>query len=65
MNAREFLTNCSGCQTQTNRLACLRLVERSADILLNVREEIHGSGNVISDAMKTPMDKLVAYVNDR
>lgn len=41
-----------------NRLACLRLTERCADILLSVRQEILDAGNAVSDELEAPIAKL-------
>ena len=43
---------------QTNRLACLRLTERCADILLCVREEIHEAGDEVGQELQDPLQKL-------
>ena len=45
-----------------NRLACLRLTERCADILLSIREEIHEAGNYVGNELQGPIIKLVEYV---
>jgi hypothetical protein len=45
-----------------NRMACVQLTQRCADILICVRQEVHGTGGAISDELKEPVDKLVAYV---
>lgn len=45
-----------------NRLACLRLTERCADILLSVRQEILDAGNAVSLELKAPIAKLDEYV---
>ncbi|KII83772.1 hypothetical protein PLICRDRAFT_95753 [Plicaturopsis crispa FD-325 SS-3] len=42
-----------------NRLACLRLTERCADILLAVREEIEDAGNAVGEELRNPITKLV------
>ena len=44
---------------QTNRLACLRLTERCADILLAVRQEIYEAGGDVGDELKMPLTKLI------
>ena len=43
---------------QMNRLGCLRLTERCADILLSVREEIHEAGDQIGIELELPISKL-------
>ncbi|KAJ7747345.1 hypothetical protein B0H16DRAFT_1675699 [Mycena metata] len=43
-----------------NRLACLRLVERCADILLSVREEISDAVDHVGDELAGPIEKLVS-----
>lgn len=40
-------------------MACLRLTERCADILLAVREEIHDAGDQVGEELQVPMQKLV------
>ncbi|KAJ6553853.1 hypothetical protein B0H10DRAFT_2169714 [Mycena sp. CBHHK59/15] len=42
-----------------NRLACLRLAERCANLLLSVLEEIHEAGNKVEKEMAKPIDTLV------
>ncbi|KAJ7163568.1 hypothetical protein C8R43DRAFT_285859 [Mycena crocata] len=42
-----------------NRLACLRLTERCAEILLSVREEIKDAGEQVGDELAMPIEKLV------
>lgn len=46
---------------QLNRLACLRLTERCAEILLSVREEIKEAGEQVGDELAMPIEKLVRY----
>ena len=48
---------------QTNRLACLRMTERCADILLSIREEIHEAGNYVGIELQVPIIKLVECVH--
>ncbi|KAL5525571.1 hypothetical protein ACEPAG_6907 [Sanghuangporus baumii] len=58
--ARVLLTIWDSLQlVETNRMACLRLTERCADILLAVREDIHEAGDQIGEELKVPMQKLV------
>lgn len=45
-----------------NRLGCLRLTERCADILISVREEIALAGDVLSQDLAAPIRKLEEYV---
>ncbi|KZV62749.1 kinase-like protein [Peniophora sp. CONT] len=45
---------------EMNRMACLRLTERCADMLLSVREEIHLGGIQLAKDMKDPILKLEA-----
>ena len=45
-----------------NRLACLRLTERCADILLSVREEIWEAGDEVGEELEKPIAVLVGYV---
>ncbi|KAF7306038.1 Protein kinase domain-containing protein [Mycena chlorophos] len=42
-----------------NRMACLRLTERCAEILLSVREEIKDAGEKVAEELQMPIDKLV------
>jgi abelson tyrosine-protein kinase 1 len=42
-----------------NRLACLRLTERCADLLLSVRVEIHEAGDEVGEELEAPIAKLV------
>ena len=42
-----------------NRLACLRLTERCADILLSIREEIREAGDDVGFDLQGPIIKLV------
>ncbi|KAJ7647040.1 hypothetical protein FB45DRAFT_1019313 [Roridomyces roridus] len=44
----------------SNRLACLRLTERCADILLSIREEIGQTGEELGDELTTSIEKLVS-----
>jgi hypothetical protein len=41
-----------------NRLGCLRLTERCADILISVRQEIIGAGDVLEQELTDPIRKL-------
>ncbi|THH14319.1 hypothetical protein EW146_g5999 [Bondarzewia mesenterica] len=43
---------------EMNRLACLRLTERCADILISVRQEIIDAGNAVSNELQAPIAKL-------
>ncbi|THH10883.1 hypothetical protein EW145_g1036 [Phellinidium pouzarii] len=57
--ARVLLTIWESLQlVETNRLACLRLTERCANILLSVREEIHEAGDQVGDELLIPLMKL-------
>ncbi|KAJ6461227.1 hypothetical protein C8R47DRAFT_993608 [Mycena vitilis] len=42
-----------------NRLACLRLAERCANLLLSVVEEVHEAGDKVEKTMAEPLEKLV------
>ncbi|KAG6902523.1 hypothetical protein C0995_015340 [Termitomyces sp. Mi166 len=42
----------------TNRLQCLRLTERCADILLSVREEVKEAGDQVDEELQAPITKL-------
>lgn len=46
-----------------NRLSCLRLTERCADILISVREEIFDAGDVLGQELAAPIGKLEEYVS--
>jgi hypothetical protein len=41
-----------------NRLACIRLTERCANVLLSVRQEIHEAGDVVGQELALPISKL-------
>ncbi|VDC03563.1 unnamed protein product [Peniophora sp. CBMAI 1063] len=43
---------------ESNRLACLRLTERCADMLLSIRDEIHQGGVRLAEDMKGPITRL-------
>ena len=45
-----------------NRLGCLRLAERCADILISVRVEISDAGDVLGQELQAPIGKLEEYV---
>ncbi|TFK66401.1 hypothetical protein BDN72DRAFT_961779 [Pluteus cervinus] len=45
-------------QVDTNRLACLRLTERCADILLSVRQEVYEAGDTVAEELSQPIQKL-------
>jgi abelson tyrosine-protein kinase 1 len=45
-----------------NRMACLRLTQRCADILICVRQEIQDAGGDVGDELQDPVGKLVACV---
>ena len=47
-----------------NRLSCLRLTERCADILLSVREEIFEAGDEVGYELAAPISKLEEYVSE-
>lgn len=44
--------------TKSNRLACLRLTERCAEILIAVREEVWLLGEDVAEELASPMGKL-------
>ena len=48
---------------QVNRLACLRLTERCATILISIREEIAEAGDEVGLELQPPLDRLVEYVH--
>ncbi|KAJ7249861.1 hypothetical protein C8J57DRAFT_1437777 [Mycena rebaudengoi] len=41
-----------------NRMACLRLAERCANLLLSVLEEVHEAGDRVEEEMEKPLHKL-------
>ncbi|VDC00982.1 unnamed protein product [Peniophora sp. CBMAI 1063] len=43
---------------EVNRLSCLRLTERSAELLLAIREEIGASGTGVAEELKEPVARL-------
>ncbi|CAA7263929.1 unnamed protein product [Cyclocybe aegerita] len=45
-------------QVDMNRLGCLRLTERCADILISIREEVHEAGDVLGEELADPIAKL-------
>ena len=45
-----------------NRLSCLRLTERCADILISIREEIFDAGDILGQELAAPIVKLEEYV---
>ncbi|TFK45230.1 hypothetical protein OE88DRAFT_1640190 [Heliocybe sulcata] len=48
---------------ELNRMACLRLTERCADILLSVKDEIDQAGEAVANELQEPMKKLIdAYL---
>ncbi|KAJ6627483.1 hypothetical protein B0H10DRAFT_2161143 [Mycena sp. CBHHK59/15] len=42
-----------------NRLACLRLAERCANLLMSILEEVHEAGDKVEKEMAKPIEKLV------
>ncbi|KAJ7629452.1 kinase-like domain-containing protein, partial [Mycena polygramma] len=51
----------------TNRLACLRLAERCANLLLSVVHEVHEEGDKVEQELTEPLQKLVqtfTYIRD-
>ncbi|KAF8528486.1 hypothetical protein BU17DRAFT_37976 [Hysterangium stoloniferum] len=54
-----LLTIWQGIQAvETNRLSCLRLTERCANIYYSVREEINIAGPQIAETLREPVEKL-------
>lgn len=45
-----------------NRLACLRLTERCATILISVREEVADAGDQVGEELNEPIVRLVECV---
>ena len=41
-----------------NRMACLRLTERCADVLFSIREEISEAGDDVGEEINHPLAKL-------
>lgn len=42
-----------------NRLQCLRLTERCAEILLSVRQEVYDAGDEVGLELSVPYQKLL------
>ncbi|KAK0432782.1 hypothetical protein EV421DRAFT_1457902 [Armillaria borealis] len=47
-----------------NRLQCLRLTERCANILLSIRQEIHEAGDMVGAELTLPISKLTDAFNE-
>ncbi|RDB18261.1 Dual specificity protein kinase splA [Hypsizygus marmoreus] len=47
-----------------NRLACLRLTERCAEILFSVRQEVKDAGDTVGSELAAPITKLVESFTD-
>ncbi|GJJ14060.1 hypothetical protein Clacol_008317 [Clathrus columnatus] len=45
-------------EVETNRLSCLALTERCANILFSIRAEIDVVGDEVADSLREPMEKL-------
>ncbi|KAF8147822.1 hypothetical protein B0H34DRAFT_738281 [Crassisporium funariophilum] len=45
-------------QVDMNRLGCLRLTQRCADILISVRQEIYDAGDTVGQELEAPITKL-------
>jgi len=43
---------------QMYRLACLRLTERCADMLISIRLEVHEAGDVVAEELVMPVSRL-------
>jgi abelson tyrosine-protein kinase 1 len=43
---------------QMYRLACLRLTERCADMLISIRYEVHEAGDVVAEELALPITRL-------
>ncbi len=43
---------------QVYRLACLRLTERCADMLISIRYEVHEAGDVVAEELAVPIARL-------
>ena len=41
-----------------NQLACFRLTERCADILISIRQEIYEAGDRVGTELASPIQKL-------
>jgi hypothetical protein len=48
-----------GMPMQMNRLQCLRLTERCAEILLSVRQEVQDAGDEVGLELDVPYQKLL------
>ena len=49
--------------TQTNRLQCLRLTARCAEILLSVRQDVHDAGDEVGIELAIPYRTLLQWVD--
>ncbi|KAK0472502.1 hypothetical protein IW261DRAFT_1343551, partial [Armillaria novae-zelandiae] len=47
-----------------NRLQCLRLTERCANILISIRQEIHDAGDMVGAELILPISKLTDAFNE-
>lgn len=43
---------------QMYRLACLRLTERCADMLISIRYEVHEAGDIVTEELAEPIARL-------
>lgn len=43
-------------------MSCVRLTERCADTLIAVRQEIHQAGDLVTEELQLPLERLQEYV---
>ena len=55
--------SCDRDNPKMNRLACMRLARRCADIVLCVRQEVKEAGDVIRSELFMPLSRLVESVS--
>lgn len=47
---------------QVNALSCVRLTERCAETLIAVRQEIYEAGDMVTEELHLPLERLQEYV---
>lgn len=57
-----FFKSCDRDNSKMNRLACMRLARRCAEIVLCVRQEVKEAGDVIRSELFMPLSRLVESV---
>jgi len=48
---------------QVYRLACLRLTEQCADMLISIRYEVHEAGDVVAEELAVPIMRSEEWAN--